>query len=61
MWMTTEDDKDQGQGILAWHDNVDDELSITLWMGGGVFWLQNLVVELYIHISIYFINSHHDS
>lgn len=61
MWMTTEDYRDEGQGILAWSDNVNDELSITVWMDGGVIWLQNLVVELSIHVSMYFINAHHDS
>lgn len=42
MWMTAEDDKDEGQGILAWHDSVDDELSITVWMGRGVTWLSKI-------------------
>lgn len=42
MRMTTEDDKDEGQGILAWHDNVNDELSIIVWMGGGAIWLSKI-------------------
>lgn len=40
--MTTEDVKDDSQGILTWHDNIDDELSITVWMGGGVIWLSKI-------------------
>lgn len=42
MGMATEDVKDEGQGILAWHDSVDDELSVTVWMCGGAIWLSKI-------------------